>query len=89
MKDYGPCIECGADWRGEPIPEESRRKGYYGDPAPTHYSRLIGIEVPGLYDGVSFWRCPDCGATWDRWSGHMVDELPKIIDDWRQEREER
>lgn len=39
-----------------------------------HYSRLIGIEVPSKYDGVSYWRCPDCGATWDRWTGAIVTE---------------
>jgi hypothetical protein len=33
------------------------------------YSRVIGIEIPGLYDGISYWQCPDCHASWDRWTG--------------------
>jgi rubrerythrin len=32
-------------------------------------SKVVGIEVQGLYDGVSYWRCPFCGTTWDRWTG--------------------
>lgn len=31
---------------------------------PYKFSRLIGVELPydhpDHYDGVSFWRCPDC-----------------------------
>jgi len=57
------CPHCDADLRGEPIPVESRR--HYGD--STHYSRLIGIEIPGVYDGVLYWQCPDCGRRWNRW----------------------
>jgi len=36
------------------------------------YSRLIGIEDPLLYDGVSFWQCPDCGLRWNRWTKKEV-----------------
>ena len=31
------------------------------------YSRVVGVEVPGLYWGVLYWRCPDCGFCWHRW----------------------
>lgn len=31
------------------------------------YSRGIGVEIQGVYDGVLFWRCPDCGHDWHRW----------------------
>jgi hypothetical protein len=30
------------------------------------YSRAIGVEILGEYDGVSFYRCPDCEGTWER-----------------------
>ena len=30
-----------------------------GDPA--------GVEVRGVYDGVLFWRCQQCGAPFHRW----------------------
>jgi len=29
---------------------------------------MVGVEVPGVYDGVLYWECPDCGAAWHRWT---------------------
>lgn len=52
----------GCDLTGGPIPPEDQH--LYGQ---THYSRKIGIEVWGVYDGVLYWKCPDCGVTWNRW----------------------
>ena len=65
------CPFCGADLRGEPIPEELR-KMY--SPESIHYSRLLGIEVPELYAGVSFYERPECGVRWDRWTGEKVNK---------------
>ncbi len=56
------CPACGSDWRGASIPMDIRQ--YYG--TATHWHRLIGIEVPGLYDGVHHWRCPDCAKEFPR-----------------------
>lgn len=61
------CPECNADWRGKLIPKKNRHL-YSSD----HYSRLIGIEIQGGYDGVSFWECPDCHSRWDRFTGEKV-----------------
>lgn len=36
---------------------------------PYRFGRLIGIEVQGKYDGVSYWRCPDCTTTFNRFTG--------------------
>lgn len=36
--------------------------------ADLHNGRAIGVEIRGVYDGVLFWRCPDCGGSWHRWS---------------------
>ena len=33
------------------------------------FSHLIGVEDSSIYDGVSWWRCPECNAMWDRWTG--------------------
>lgn len=67
------CPECKADWQGTPIPEKSRT--FYGN--HTHFSRLIGIELPydhpKRYDGVSYWQCPDCKVTWNRFTGERED----------------
>lgn len=67
IADRDRCPECYSSWQGSPIKEEDRH--LYGPTAPTHYSRLVGIEIRGGYDGVSEWACPDCGARWDRWTG--------------------
>lgn len=40
----------------------------YGDlpPEDRFYSRCMGYEIRGVYDGVLFWGCPDCGHLWPR-----------------------
>lgn len=71
------CPECKADWRASKIPEASRH--LYGN--SEWFSRLIGVELPydhpDHYDGVSFWRCPDCGSQWNRFTGQSYQEKPK------------
>lgn len=57
------CPECNADWRGNPIPEKS--KHLYGE-NDGYFSRLIGVEIYGGYDGVDHWKCPDCQSTFKR-----------------------
>lgn len=55
MTDIDTCPHCGADLRGAEIPEERRQ--FYGagaTEARTHYSRVLGIELRGVYDG--FWH---------------------------------
>lgn len=41
------------------------------------YSRLIGVEYAyghkDRYDGVSEWRCPNCGVRVGRWSGRVLE----------------
>jgi hypothetical protein len=68
------CRNCGADLRGAEIPREQQAE-YEGR---THFSRLIGVEYtldhPHHYDGVSEWRCPDCGIRVGRWSGAVLTE---------------
>jgi hypothetical protein len=65
------CPHCGASLLGSEIPEADRH--WYG--GATHGRREVGIEVLGAYDGVLFWRCPDCGGDWHRWpEGHPLRE---------------
>jgi transposase-like protein len=33
---------------------------------------LIGVEIEGKYDGISYWDCPKCGRRWDRFTGKEV-----------------
>ena len=42
---------------------------------PKSFSRLIGIEVMGKYDGISYWKCPDCNTYWDRWTNEIVTDF--------------
>lgn len=60
------CPHCATDLQGDAIPQEYIDKGWYG--TNTHYSRKIGVEIRGVYDGVLFWQCPDCGGRWHRFS---------------------
>lgn len=66
------CPGCGSNLRGDPIPEESRAS--YG--GSTHFRRVIGVEYahgnPYRYDGISEWRCPDCGLREGRWTGNVL-----------------
>lgn len=82
------CPGCGSKMQGEPIPQESIDKGYYGE-GVTHYSRCIGYQAQGVYDGVLIWMCPDCGHCWPRfqpddngWS-RLHDKAVEIIEAWK------
>ena len=60
------CPSCAADLDGGPIPQEMVEQGWYAPGA--HWSRVIGREVTGVYDGILYWSCPDCGHAWPRWT---------------------
>lgn len=51
-----------AGWSDADI-DEYVKKSYS---PPYRWSRLIGIEDLKLYDGISYWQCPDCNTVWDR-----------------------
>jgi hypothetical protein len=80
LSEIGPCPECGVSWDAGRIFDKLRalpdydgktddeiRKiaSMYGD-ADGHFSRLIGVEIRGAYDGVLYWECPDCHKQWHR-----------------------
>lgn len=49
---------------------------------PKHFRLLLGIELSygdhKRYDGVSYWRCPGCKATWNRFTGNKLEgEIPE------------
>jgi len=58
------CPKCKTSLQGDPIPEKSR--DIFG--GETHFGRVIGMNVLGVWDGVAFWRCPDCGYQWHRFT---------------------
>ena len=53
LDHYGKCPRCGAAWG-------------YENAAARRYSRLIGVEVRGIYDGVAYRQCPECPAAFHR-----------------------
>ena len=56
--------------------------GHYGwtEENPRCFSRLVGVELPyghpDRYDGVSYWMCPKCRTTWNRWTTKK-EEIPE------------
>lgn len=65
------CPHCGASLQGDAIPQEYIDKGFYA-PETTHYSRRIGVNIQGVYDGTLYHACPDCGKVWPRFlEGHL------------------
>ena len=70
MSESVTCSVNGCDLRSRKIPRPCLELGYYGpwspEDGPRYYSRLVGVEVSGVYDGVLYWQCPDCGAAWHR-----------------------
>lgn len=71
LRDDNYCLGCRSDLRGEPIPEEHRR---YYNPDATHYSKVVGVEYAGGFDGISEWMCPVCGRREGRWTGKVLGE---------------
>lgn len=51
------CPFCHSDMQYEP----GNDQGLVG-------SRLIGMEIQGVYDGMLYWICPDCDVAYQRFS---------------------
>ena len=70
------CPVCDSDLQDREIPME-QREAYGGK---THFSRLIGVEVQGHYDGVAEWLCSDCGANWPRAGIGLTPRMREAVD---------
>ena len=59
-------------WQGK-SDEQIEKEVKESYPPPYRWRREIGIELPydhpNHYDGVSYWQCPDCNATFNRFTG--------------------
>jgi hypothetical protein len=78
LDHHGLCPNCGSDWDGGDIFATLRAQEWTKNMSdkelqnlvsesystPRRFSRLIGVEVTDVYDGVAFWACPDCHAKW-------------------------
>lgn len=67
QRDEG--VKCWKDMSDEQI-EKEMKESYS---PPYRWSRKIGIELdynhPKHYDGISYWQCPDCKTTFNRFTG--------------------
>ena len=61
-EDSKSCPICGESFIGKEIPKEYLH--YYC--GKTHYSKIIGVEIPHLYDGCIMWKCGNCGTYFRR-----------------------
>lgn len=61
LVDRRICPHCGKDLSYSVGPDEHH-------PEPATYSRLIGIEVRDVYDGILVWHCPECHVSWPRFT---------------------
>jgi hypothetical protein len=42
--------------------------------SPKHFGKnVIGIEIRGKYDGISYWECQVCKAMFNRWTMEVAD----------------
>ena len=94
MSSPDKCPSCKVAWNeAETIYEHFLRKydgnhdkawytaSMYGHSAstPRYFGvNVIGIEVQGKYDGVSYWKCTVCDVTHDRWTLEPVKTLHKV-----------
>lgn len=89
MSSPAQCPSCNIAWQGEEtITQYFVREGYttrkakqiaamYGctSETPRHFGKnVIGIEIQGQYDGVSYWKCEGCKTVFDRWTLKPVDK---------------
>ena len=81
------CPHCGVSWEEEETIYEHFLKKYsdeerareiaklYGctPESPKHFGKNVtGIEIPEMYDGVSYWKCLKCDSTFDRWTMNKI-----------------
>lgn len=67
------CPHCKVSLLGEEIPEQIRQ--HYA--SATHWKREIEVQIRGLYDGIWYYRCPDCDGTWGGMRARMEEEKEK------------
>jgi hypothetical protein len=61
---------------------------YVHDNGETYY-KVIGIEDPRVYDGCSWWGCPECKHVWKRFSWSPDPALNSLVKTWKESRNGR
>jgi len=70
---HGKCPKCKCNWDSGVIFDEmkkfypgrtdeeiGRMSDNYAGGRNGHFSKLVGIEDPYVYDGTLYWQCPEC-----------------------------
>jgi Zn-finger nucleic acid-binding protein len=89
------CPICNGNWDGGDIAEYLFNRGdnitieeaekdaakYYGWSKDNRlrFRKVIGIEIQGEYDGVSFWQCPHCRSEWNRFTNLLTSHRGKEL----------
>lgn len=42
--------------------------------ARRNHKAVVGIEVPGMYDGVAYWHCQTCDVMQSRSTGRLIEK---------------
>ena len=90
------CPSCNTEWEEkETIKEHFENQGYstrkavqtaamYGctPENPKHFGKnVVGIEIRGGYDGVSYWKCQVCETMFDRFTMKVADPFVGVKND--------
>lgn len=68
-------------YQGKSDAEIKKAAGMYGwtPKNPKRFSKIIGVELswdhPNHYEGVSYWECPGCKTTWNRFT-NKEEQIP-------------
>ena len=74
--------EAYKDWSDERVKEAASHYGWTPENGKK-FKRQMSLEIRGVYDGVLYWKCPDCGTYTGRFSGliyHEIDEYSHKIE---------
>lgn len=98
MPKQTECPRCGITWVGESIPYGLWQTGQYATQAEAEEAaeaygwspesnlrfnvNVVGVEMPRLYDGVSYWKCLKCGVLVNRFTNEVFggEDVPGRFD---------
>lgn len=78
---FNPNHEQHAYYKDKSLEKIRETASSYGwtEETPKRFGKIIGVELvyddPRHYDGVSFWKCPNCEIAWNRFTGNRTDEF--------------
>ncbi len=84
---FNPNHEKHNFYQGKTLDEIKDTASSYGwtELNPKRFRKIIGIDCywdldateDELYDGISYWQCPECEVAWHRFNGNRTDKFIK------------